>query len=240
MTAGYRNASGVDADDLFDPDVVGDGYTATFLRRADGTPLRYASAVYGTPGAAFGYRDNTGADVGPKWAKKGTANYWSVVNMNAPGYEHSTTSGNAVLGNSEFRIVFHANGTLTQEVAGDNSTGLAWSVVNTSTFARGGNPASSYQVRLSWAITTNNYTGTGTAASYIQQTNGAGAFTSVTGDIALDIRNGTGYIFNGNYPVPHGSVVITVTVELRDPSGQVTTKSYTCVMDMWGDPQPAG
>jgi hypothetical protein len=238
MTSGFRNSAGVDFDDLYDPDVVGDGYTATFLRRSDGTPLRYASASYGTPGDAIGFRDQAGADVGTRWARKGTANYWSVVNMSAHGYDHSTTSGVAVLGNAQFRIVFHANGTLTQEVAGDGPSGLTWSVVNTSTFARGGNPASAYQARLSWSMTANHYTGTGAPSGYINQSNGASAFTSITGDVGLDISNGSGYVYNSNFPIIHGYVTLTVTVDLKDPSGKVTTKTFTCDMDLYGAPQP--
>jgi hypothetical protein len=75
MTSGYRNSSVVDTDDLFDPDVVGDGPVAGFMRRADGSALRYAAARYGTPGAALIFRDADGSDMGPKWARRGSAVY---------------------------------------------------------------------------------------------------------------------------------------------------------------------
>ncbi|WP_199098969.1 hypothetical protein [Dyella sp. ASV21] len=80
MSSSYRNSQPADSDDLFDPDVIGDGPTAPFLRRADGSPLRYADARYGTPGDTFGYRDASIADMGPKWAKKGTAMYTLPIN----------------------------------------------------------------------------------------------------------------------------------------------------------------
>jgi len=238
MSSGFRNMAGVDTDDLYDADVIGDGPVAAFMRRSDGSPLRYAAARYGQPGDVLGFREADGSDMGPKWCKKGTANYWSVVNMTAHGYDHSTTSGVAVLGNAQFRIVFHASGTLTQEVAGDGTSGLTWSVVNTSTFARGGNPASAYQARLSWSMTADHYTGTGAPSGYINQSNGASAFTSVTGDVGLDISNGSGYVYNSNFPILHGYVTLTVTVDLKDPTGNVTTKTFTCDMDMYGSPQP--
>ncbi|QWP76081.1 hypothetical protein J5226_21185 [Lysobacter sp. K5869] len=75
MASGHRSG-GVDFDDLFEPDVIGDGPTAGFLRRADGTPLRYAHAQYGTIRADVGRRTG-GVDVARLWAAKGTASYVS-------------------------------------------------------------------------------------------------------------------------------------------------------------------
>lgn len=80
MASGYRNAAGVDADDLYDPDVVGDGPSAVGYRKVDGTTLRYAAAGYGTPGAAMGYRMSNGVDIGTLWSRKGTAVYTLPIN----------------------------------------------------------------------------------------------------------------------------------------------------------------
>lgn len=73
MASGHRSG-GVDFDDLFDPDVVGDGPVAAFLKRADGTPLRYAHIQYGAQRADVNRRSG-GVDVSKWWAAKGTAAY---------------------------------------------------------------------------------------------------------------------------------------------------------------------
>lgn len=65
--------TGVDFDDLFDPDVMGNGPTAPGCR-VNGVPLRYAHISYGTKRADVGYREN-GVDVSNKWAQKGSAVY---------------------------------------------------------------------------------------------------------------------------------------------------------------------
>lgn len=80
MASGYRNSAGQDTDDLYDADVVGDGPVAPFMRRSDGSALRYAAAKYGTPGSAIGFRDAGGNDMGPQWARKGTASYALPIN----------------------------------------------------------------------------------------------------------------------------------------------------------------
>lgn len=72
MTAGYRSAA-VDFDNLFDPDIVGDGPIATGYAVA-GTALRYAALAYGTKRADVGYALG-GLDVSNLWAAKGTATY---------------------------------------------------------------------------------------------------------------------------------------------------------------------
>lgn len=234
MTSGYRNAAGVDADDLNDADVVGDGYAAAGFGRSDGTPLRYASAQYGTPGDPFGYRDQAGADIGPKWSKKGAANYWSVVNHDAPGFEKETTSGVAVLGTAEFRLMFSADGYLRQQVMG----GGGWSTVNTSKFVNGANSSASYQVRMAWAIAQNRYTGQGAASGFLTSSNNAAAFQAVNADRILDVYNGSGYVYNGQYPVLHGDVILGVTVDVMDPAGRISSKYFQVRMDMYGSPQP--
>lgn len=75
MASGHRSG-GVDFDDLFDPDVIGDGPVAGFLRRADGSPLRYAHIQYGTQRADVNRRSGN-VDVARLWAAKGTASYVS-------------------------------------------------------------------------------------------------------------------------------------------------------------------
>lgn len=79
MPVGYRNSAGVDFDDLFDPDVQGDGPTAPFLRTAAGVAVRYADISYGSKGPNVGYRTSAGVDVSNLWAAKGTARYETIT-----------------------------------------------------------------------------------------------------------------------------------------------------------------
>jgi len=71
MARGFRSA-GIDFDDLFDWDVIGDGPTVPNLRSNGG--LRYAALKYGQKRADVGYRQD-GVDVSNLWAAKGTAVY---------------------------------------------------------------------------------------------------------------------------------------------------------------------
>jgi len=78
--SGYRNGAAVDADNLFDTDIVGDGPQAENFRLSNGVGLKYAAAPYGTPGPSFGYRNSAGVDNGPRWTTKGTAVYSLPIN----------------------------------------------------------------------------------------------------------------------------------------------------------------
>lgn len=75
MPVGFRNGAGVDLETLFDPDVMGDGPTAPFLRRSNGTAIKFAAIEYGSKGPNVGYRDGSGVDVSNLWAAAGTASY---------------------------------------------------------------------------------------------------------------------------------------------------------------------
>jgi len=75
----YRNAAGQNPEDVYEPDVVGDGPTAAIggigYRRADGTLLKFAARKYGTAAPNHGYRLADGRDFSALWCKKGTASY---------------------------------------------------------------------------------------------------------------------------------------------------------------------
>ncbi|HEY5804863.1 MAG TPA: hypothetical protein VIT90_14315 [Lysobacter sp.] len=73
------SSGGVDFDDLFDPDVKGDGSTAWFVTSA-GVALRYAKLSYGSKRADVGWRDSAGTDLSNYWAAKGTARYALPIN----------------------------------------------------------------------------------------------------------------------------------------------------------------
>ena len=239
MTAGFRNALGQDADDIYDPDIVGDGAPGVGFRSASGQNIHYASSRYGQPGGVLGCRSGSNVDYGPGWSSKNTANYWSVVNYAAGPTEHPTTSGEAALGQSGAKLVFQTDGVLHQQVCLDNGKiSIAYGDVATSTFVTGGQSAANYQVRYAWSITTNNYFGTGDPQTLLHTQNDATSFVPISSNRVLLLENLSGYITNSNHPVTHGSVVITVTVDLMDPQGRITTKAYAITLTMYGSPQP--
>jgi hypothetical protein len=69
------SSAGVDFDDLFDPDVMGNGPAAAWLTSA-GVPLRYAAISYGAKGPDVGFIQSNGQDVSNLWARKGSAVYF--------------------------------------------------------------------------------------------------------------------------------------------------------------------
>lgn len=133
MPVGYRNAAGVDFDDLFDPDVQGDGPTASFLRTASGVPLRYADISYGSKGPNVGYRTSAGVDVSNLWAAKGTATY--VTDGGVP----NLVSGAASLtvdegGSAQAFVTFRTNRTAAWGGTGSGSSGTWLTAGNAADF----------------------------------------------------------------------------------------------------------
>jgi hypothetical protein len=119
--SGFRNASGIDFDNLFDPDVSGDGPSAVGFRNSDGSLLRYAAVAHGQQGAPTGFRLAKGADVCTLWAAKGTASY-VIAGLSGRNFSVSeqalTNQGNV---SASVSISINANGTWT--VIGSNSRG---------------------------------------------------------------------------------------------------------------------
>lgn len=90
MAKGFTSG-GVDFDDLFDPDVIGDGPAAPFLT-SGGVSLKYAALAYGTKRADVGFRNSSGVDVSNLWAAKGTAVYAEISDQNITEVEAGSTS----------------------------------------------------------------------------------------------------------------------------------------------------
>lgn len=101
---GYK-AQGNDLENLYDPDVVGDGYVATGLRvNGDANATHYANRIYGSTGPYSGYNTPAVGDVGNQWAAKGTAQY------NLPINGKSYSSNNQSRGKAEVRFIVFNNG----------------------------------------------------------------------------------------------------------------------------------
>ncbi|RPE74628.1 hypothetical protein [Vulcaniibacterium tengchongense] len=108
MAKGYRSG-GVDFDDLFDPDVIGDGPAVPNLR-SGGAPLRYAALKYGQKRADVGYRQD-GVDVSSLWAAKGTAVYklsFDGISVSASNQAKTNSGGTTT---ATALLWMHANGT---------------------------------------------------------------------------------------------------------------------------------
>jgi hypothetical protein len=196
--SGYRNSAGADTDDLFDPDVEDNGYVATFMRDSNGNGLHYASASYGTPGAAIGYRDANGNDVGPQWAAKGTASYALPINGNTYTAAYSTAGSVSTAG-----LYFH-------------SSTSGWSISGATTSASGAIPAGATQVKYSWSwISGNNPPNNG-------DTNQAASWAAITSsDVYLYLSNFQGpgqsqqtgrYSVNIQYANAAGAVISNTTI----------------------------
>lgn len=97
MASGHR-FQGVDFDDLFDQDIMGNGPSTPNLRGPGGVPLRYAHIQYGSKRADVGRRQN-GSDVSNLWAAKGTAQYSLPFNgqtFSSHNQALTNSSGNAL------------------------------------------------------------------------------------------------------------------------------------------------
>lgn len=114
MSTNFRNWNGVDWDDLFEPEVGGNGAGDGNYRRSDGSIIRYAALQYGSKIPDVGYGRSGGAgDVSTMWAGKGTVAY--LINpptFNGIGDFHSSDSCNwtdRLISNHLFTI--YPNGT---------------------------------------------------------------------------------------------------------------------------------
>lgn len=195
----YRNSAGTDFDNLFDPDVVGDGPSATHYALTSGALLKYAAAKYGSPGPTVGYRNSAGVDWGTQWAAKGTAAY---VKSN-PGY----TAFTATAGNTKGQtltaaaiISLNSDGTWTASQSG-NSSGLWYQ-------SQQSGIGNNYQVLFTWTKTGGNVTDT--------VSNGASGWTTISGTVSFQISF-TASVAQGQTDSCSG----TLNIQIRNMAGTV-------------------
>src|ERR1044072_5052884 len=101
---GYRR-QGSNYEDVYDPDVIGDGFIAGGARvNGASNATHYANRVYGTQGPASGMNQSGLGDVGLQWAAKGTA----VYNLPINGKNYSSNNQNR--GHAEIRLAVFSNG----------------------------------------------------------------------------------------------------------------------------------
>lgn len=168
MASGYKNAAGTDFDDLFDPDVVGDGPTASGFMKADGTLLKYAAAKYGTVGPNVNFKLASGADVATLWAKKGSASYALPINGDNFVAHSDGTISSAMDANIAVQI--KSDGTYLVTCVGNGSVTPGAS----GTWLPSGQSVSDYQVEFVWSQSSQFPTGPATV------TNGAATYQACT------------------------------------------------------------
>lgn len=110
---------GADFDDLFDPDVVGDGPSAPALT-VDGVALKYAALAYGTKLADIGIHQDH-VDVTNLWAAKGTAVY--ALPFHGKGYARSAAASSGQTGtiSASLGLVMMNDGTYSISGSGTGS-----------------------------------------------------------------------------------------------------------------------
>jgi hypothetical protein len=202
-------SGGVDFDDLFDPDVQGDGPAASFL--TSGTvPLKYAALTYGSKRADVGYKNNAGVDVSNLWAAKGTAVYslpingqrFGVTEVVPPGQQGSASCRFRLTDTGEYRVIrSRSHGVPIADVVG--------------TFVPPGSVAADFRVRYTITRTGGSAVGaiTNTAPSFVA----IGATTDVTVVVgpsgpASGTRNSFETVVIEIQRIATGAVVSTTTI----------------------------
>lgn len=202
MPVGYRNSAGVDFDDLFDPDVQGDGPTAPFLRTAAGVAVRYADISYGSKGPNVGYRTSAGVDVSNLWAAKGTASYViaGLDGKSLYAVDQALSAQQTV--SAQVAVSLQSNGSWA--VSGGTSNGpVGQPPPSSGTWTGAGRTGADYDVRL--RVTSSGHASrvvTNTASSYTRMSSGAvsaglsitasgisGETRSASFEVLIDVRD---------------------------------------------------
>ncbi|MGN6655721.1 MAG: hypothetical protein ACTHJ9_10320 [Rhodanobacter sp.] len=165
MTSGVKS-NNVDLDDLFDPDIVGDGPASAGVK-SGGVPLKYAAIKYGTKRANVGIL-NAGSDVSNLWAAKGTASYALPINGQTFARKGQALTGQE--GTITGTVQFTARADGTYAVTTSASPGSP-STPASGTWQTQGGAASDYQVQFT--LSAGSTSGTGSTA------NTAPAYTSL-------------------------------------------------------------
>jgi hypothetical protein len=212
MTTGFRNSSGVDFDNVFDPYVQGTKPGAAGYRTSDGVDLnqRFAPLVYGAAAAVTGFRLSSGADVNTLWAAKGTASY--ALPIDGTLYSQGVNIPSVSSGNATLTFAISGSGWL---VTGSGAGGTLTPAAGTR--APGALPSGASTVQ---------YTPTVTSGSGGTVTNGAAAVMAVSGNPSIAVTHagtGTG---SGN------NVTRSVLIVFRNSGGAVIS-STTIYFDVY-------
>ena len=204
------SSGGVDFDDLFDPDVKGDGPSAAWIT-SGGVALKYAALAYGTKRADVGWANSSGVDVSNLWAAKGTAIY-QIPGLQGQLFnagDQALTSQSSVSASVSFSI--KPDGTWT--ATGNTSRGqVSWSP-KSGTWLPAGQSAADYEVQFIMSTS---------GAPPATVTNGAAAYsncgTQRTCSLTLPTAGGTSF---------ERYASASVTVRLRKIGGNPSDTGFT-------------
>lgn len=188
MASGIKS-KGVDFDDLFDPDIIGDGPTAPNLR-SNNTPLRYAALKYGTKRADVGIDEN-GVDVSNKWAAKGTAVYklgFDGRTFSAGNQAKTNSSGSAT---ATATLLMNSNGTWTGTATATGGGNNSSTQLATGTWIDAGGSASQYTIQFEQVGGATPVSGLGTFA--LTASRSVSLSVSVPSE-SVDNRSGSGSV----------------------------------------------
>lgn len=145
MASGHRYGQ-VDFDDLFDPDIIGDGPVANGYA-AKNVGVRYAHVRYGTRRADVGYRIG-GQDVASLWAAKGTATYTLPFHGKAfsSGNQAKSNSGGTCSASVRLNLLPDGTYTITRSSAGGGNNSS--SIVDSGRWLPTGQSAGEYEIYI--------------------------------------------------------------------------------------------
>lgn len=116
---------GIPFEDLFDPDIIGDGPIAHGCAH-NGQPLRFAHIQYGAKRPDVNFRVNN-LDVSNLWAAKGTASY--VSSGGVPGKVMGSDVGYPSA-KASVSVTYHSNGTASWEGTAHGGGSGTWARSN--------------------------------------------------------------------------------------------------------------
>lgn len=151
MPTGYRFEN-VDFEDLFDPDVNGDGPSAPGYM-VNGVPMRFAHVQYGSRRGDVGRRIDGVGDLASLWAAKGTAQYTLPFNGHSfSGHVSAKTNQTGTI-QADAGIAIYGDGTYRAYGGG---TGVTQKIEDGRWLPAGANPAD-YEVlvqvaNVDWGI----------------------------------------------------------------------------------------
>jgi len=176
MASGYRHG-GVDFDQLFDPDILGNGPAADGYR-ANGQPLRYAHVQYGQRRADVGYRVR-GQDVAAMWAAKGTATYTMPFHGKGFSASNQARTNSRDSCSASISLAFQPDGTYAvhSSIAGGGNGGS--SLVESGRWLTGSTSAGEYEIQIVAADVGQASFGT-SAPGFVSMTAAQSASASIT------------------------------------------------------------
>lgn len=205
MASGHR-FQGVDFDDLFDQDVMGNGPSASAYRRPDGQPLRYAHVQYGARRGDVGRRQG-GQDLAALWSAKGTATYTLSINGQSFGAHNQAKTNSSGSTNATVTFILDANGSfrVMSNITGGGN--VASEVLASGSWLPAGAAASEYDVQFETSAAGEASVGNG-APSY------ANCGTTRTVQATMSVTSAS---------LLNKSQDITFVIRLRRSNGAVST-----------------